>query len=334
MDRSQIFIWMISLCFSVAPFWGVSEIEAEAEAVMAEAVDSLETAFDVLDEGVQNELVFKRLMIEAIDQSMEINEALGFEGTGTMGRVLVVPAWWLTFRFVWGGTGAVKSEVRRVTHNKRMVSTEAQKQLRGLVRDLFNKESSLKTAHSKLDKLQSQATVEKLRVAEANATSTAKAEEGKIAGDAEKTAQATKEGKIAGDAEKTAQATKEGKIAGDAEKTAQSRKQVSVNTQTTSKLIAKQENIVKTLETEVSELKTNITRNTNLKLGKIWYRLGRFARGVGLSVVMLASITAQAVIVGDTVIIVFDFAEDMEDLREQYIQDIEEVVDSAAESAS
>ena len=108
-----------------------------------------------------------------------------------------------------------------------------------------------------------------------------------------------------------------------------------MNTQPTAELIKKQENVVKTLEKEVDELRANAMKNAmNTKVGRFTYRTFRVLRGLGLTTVVLGGTVVQAAILGDTAVIVFNIEEDMETLRDQYIQDIEEVVSIAAEASS
>ncbi|MDE0151126.1 MAG: hypothetical protein OXK80_01340 [Bdellovibrionales bacterium] len=413
MDRSQIFIWMMSLCFSIAPFWSVSaemgdEAMAEAEAAVLEAQDMLDTALASLSEEVQDELGYKRYVIEAIDMSLEVNDALGLDGSSGFDRFLALPVWVLESRLISGMQGPIRlpveageqrkgwlrlfrrgehlgltSDLRRVTHDQRMVTGDAHTQLRGLVKDLLAKEAGLKSAQDRLSELQAQQAQEsskasgdaekpaqaEAKTGQATAEQTAKTEKsGGVSGDADKPAQAeAKTGQAT--AEQTAKTEKSGGVSGDADKPAQAEAKTSQATAEkpaqakeakslaetrqegkrrrrarggqaqkvtvpVEELIRSQQVIVQNLQTEVSALKKGIVNNMNLKLGKAWYRIGRFARGVGLTVIVIGGLSAQAVIAGNTVIVFFDFADDMEMLKEQYVQDIEEVMSRAIEEAS
>ena len=513
MDRSQlrkIGIWLISLCLSISPFWSVSAI--------TESNDSLETAFDGLDESVQSELVFKRLMIEAIDTSLEINSALGFDSSSTFQRAAVVVPAYALIRGTYFAQRGLFSDIRHITPEKRKSSKTTAKQTFALYKRLIEKEQALKVAEDRLlemkvqasgeilskptrkqtdvasrgktpaqpsptpaaapldqgknlgtsyeipsssknatkvvskevlDKpvsitsskistaqvakirnilnangivnfralsLESQSSLSKLGLdqkdigaisdeldkngltlkGDADKTATAQADEGKVSTDPDKTATAqTDEGKTPADADKpaTAQAD-EGKASTRKNPTfAQRMRAVKasfeqpfrkqqpstqtnanaatsnpapaaaqtatkqpttpvVSTQTSARhtpassnqaakptatnisdadlkaqeFINKQQDTVEKLKAEIKTIKADLKTRMGLKFRNIFYRGGRLIRNLGFLAVGLAGIPVYIATAGEMAIVVFDLPEDMEALKQQYIQDIEEVI--------
>ena len=454
MDRSQlrkIGIWLISLYLSISPFWSVSETENEF-------VESPETAFDALDENVQDELVFKRLMIEAIDTSLEINSALGFDSSSTFQRAAVLVPAYAVIRGTYFAQRGLLSDIKRITPEKRRSTGGVFKESKLLVRTLLDKEQALKNAETRLKQLRIQA-AEQIISVEQPVPKTPQLDKGTVPDGAGKTATVQQTPKavsiselmnrpisipnkvtavqaaqirntlanngiasfgdlvqktpselsslgldqksidainneldnkgltLADEADKTAVApTEEGKTpAVDADKTATAqadegrtstrrptfaekaraqririqerlKRQSSQNhnasagtpaqtaEQNTARptpansaqqavqqqMIEKQEGIVRQLETETSTAKANLRKAMNVKLKGIFYRGGRLIRNLGFLTIGLAGIPVYVAAVGETAIVVFDLPEDMKHLREQYVQDIEEVITAAS----
>ena len=402
MNKNQLLIGLLSLCFSVVPFWSVSE-SAEVE-----------TAFDRLDEDVQDQLVFKRLMVEAIDTSLEINEALWFDSSSAWQRAAVVIPAYTVIRGTYFAQRGLMSDVRRMTPEARHSHKQVAKENTRLVQDLLSQESALKQAQEKLRVLKAQGVNEDVRAAESMRTmhgtqelvSQAELKEMEEAGkraarekpivdegkttavpekpivDEGKTTAVPDEKPIVDEGKTTAVPEKsivdEGKttavpekpaLPADPNQTAQTDKGRAVATKslaetrrlsrflrrgkkpppaapanvntpaapanvntghtpvsTTAELISQQESTVKMLESKVSELRTKVQNISKLKLKNVFYRGGRLIRGVGLMSIVLGAVPVYVAATGETVMVIFNLREDMEALREQYVQDIEEVM--------
>ena len=144
MDRSQIFIWLLSLCFSVAPFWGASEIENSSD-----LEGTFEAAYSALDENIQDEINFKRGVIAAIDASKEVNEALGVSEATVGDRVAVIPMWAVSAL-------AVDHARRGLMDNVRLFTPDhVERSTLGLNKDETKTKVKLKVAEGKLETQQS-----------------------------------------------------------------------------------------------------------------------------------------------------------------------------------
>ncbi len=343
MDRSQVLIWL--LCFSVAPFWGVSEIEEVSSELLEISEEGLHSAFGSLSEEVQSELNWKRRVIDAIDTTREVNEALGFHDPdlGIGDKTIVMGTWALAAGSVYFTQRGWASVVRRVTPDHlRPRNTTTYNNMKKLTGELFDKEVALKKAVEEAEPESSIQTEEGRQ----SATDTGKdvpAKEGATAGATEQTAKA-EEAKPTGATEQTAKA-EETKPTGATEKPAQAeetreagkraRKQKPpVSVTSTDQLIDNQRAVVSNLEKDIAGIKAKLkkTRLVNFKglMSKGFYGTGHLIRWVSIGGLYLGGVLVQIALAGDAVLIVFDTIEDIDALREQYVADIEAVVREAA----
>ena len=210
MDRSQILIWLLSLCFSVAPFWGASEIENSSD-----LEGTFEAAYSALDENIQDEIDFKRGVIAAIDASKEVNEALGVSEATVGDRVAIIPMWAVSALAVDHARRGLMNNVRLFTPDHvesttlglNKGETKTKVKLKVAEGRLETQQSILKRAKQKLSALQKK--VDPSVTSEGQAASTATVSKEGATAAAEKTATVSKEGATAA-AEKTATVPKEG----------------------------------------------------------------------------------------------------------------------------
>ena len=271
LDRRRIwFVWLLlSFYFSIAPFWSVSESsepltdESHIEDPLEEEL--LETAFDMLDEEVQSELIFKQFMISAIDVSLEVNEALWLHSSGSFQRIAVIIPSWIIIRGTYFVQRGFLSDLKAITPDKK----SNERSLKNFIRDVrkhFNKQKDLRKAQIELDDF---------------------------------------------------------------------RKKAFVQVSTTEELLSRQERLVETLQKEVNNLKSRILQSSRerLKMKNIPYKIGRNIRVLGSAIIVLAGIPIYMAVIGNTVTVVFDTVEDMEILKDRYLQDIEEIIDSSFASS-
>jgi len=268
LDRNRIwFVWLLSFCFIIAPFWSVSKPDKlltddfHTEEPLEET--SLETAFDMLDEDVQSELIFKRFIIGAIDVSLEVNEALWLYSSGTFQRIAIILPSWIIVRSAYFVQRGFLSDLRSITPDKKN-NTGAFKNFIRDVRKHFNAQKDLRKAQIELDDLRKQAV-----------------------------------------------------------------------TKATEELVPRQERLVETLQKEVNNLKSRILQSSkeSLKIKSIPYKIGRNIRLLGSAVIVLAGLPIYVAVIGNTVTVVFDTVEEMEVLKDRYLQDIKEIVDSSFPSS-
>ena len=183
MNRSrQLLIGL--LVFIVAPFWSISE-----SVDFSEDPEYYSVYYDSLPEDVQNELFWKRMVIDAIDASREVNSALGFNDPdlGFGSKTLVLGAWAFSAGTVYFTQRGWTSVFRKVTPNHfRPRNKATYRQTRKLIGQLFDHEVELKKAQGKLSSLRTAAweADQKLKTAEAaaKAEAVAKAEAARSAG--------------------------------------------------------------------------------------------------------------------------------------------------------
>ena len=446
MDRSQIFVWVVSFCFSFAPVWGFSsEMDdfpmTEQELALSEMEKALTLAFNSLSEEVQDELTFKRFVIDIIDHALTVNEVLAFDTSNTLHRIGVVLPAWLVIGGTWHAQRGLISNIKSITPDKRSSYKNAFKNNRDLVKNLLNKQSTLSAAQQNLVHLQKQVAKEAIKKASEKPIPTkeiqpvsekpavaeetkpvsekpAVAEETKPAPEKPAVAEETKpvsekpavaeetkpvsekpavaeETKPAPEKPAVAEETKpvsekpavaeetkpvsekpavaeETKPAPEKPAVAEETKPVSekpavaeetkpvsekpaVAEETQKKTRAKsasrtssgqsikpglaaritnQQRMVSQLQEEIDQLRGKVTKNIGLKMKNSVYRVGRLVRLVGVTGIVLAGVPVYFYAVGGTVMVMFDLPSDMEALRNQWTQDIEQIMEMAIEETS
>ena len=352
------------LLFVSAPFWSVSE------SVIGDS--SYSAYYDSLPEDVQNELFWKRTVIDAVDAARDINSALGFHDPdlGIGGKTLVVGAWAFsagTTYFVQRGWTSV---FRAVTPSHfRPRNKTAFKNMKQLIGQLFDQEVELKKAEAKLSSLKT-AAWEAGKKAEAEKAQAAKQTETvKTAADTDKPVQTEEKVKTAaGGADKPVQTEEKVKTAAGADKPVQTegttarsmaetrrlgkklRRKRPAGAGTTApsqgvatqpavqtaqeKAVERQKLVVDNLNKKVQNTKSQLKKAKMVRLkgivSRIGYGAGHTVRWTAVPGLYLAGGLVQAALAGDAVMILFDKTEDLDNLREQYMEDIEFVVNEAA----
>ena len=244
--------------------------------------------FEKMDKVDITDIVFKRILIGAIDTTQEINSALGVKNLNGMKKAfIVVPAWFLTSQAVIRVADGLLDDVRWLTPKKRIQVEEffettknymsleydeagIKNELAQLKEQIVNEQNydpDVQFAREKVDQLQSNEAKEELK-------------------------------------------------------------------QAMDKVRQPYSASIKQLEDRLSDLTNNKntfskkfkTSLTNFRKTSLVYWIGRFINRVASTIIIIGFLAIEALILGDTVVIMFDAYEDMDLLKQYLIEDIEKTI--------
>ena len=108
--------------------------------------------FEKMDKVDVADIIFKRVLVGAIDTTQKINSALGVENLDGIEKIVVIPGWFLAAQAVARVTNGLLDDVNRLTPEKRMQIEEFSKDTTHLV----DAEYRVAQVNSELEQLKAQ----------------------------------------------------------------------------------------------------------------------------------------------------------------------------------